>query len=94
MDELPGLIYSGFVWKYQLGKLSKSSYKEFRNKASAEDLEKAIKKGYKFDEFASFYQIISGIGHECSPKKKRGEYEDDICFVYSYIGEKYCKKWR
>ena len=22
MDELPGLIYSGFVWKYQLGKLS------------------------------------------------------------------------
>ena len=25
MDELPGLIYSGFVWKYQLGKLSNDS---------------------------------------------------------------------
>ena len=48
--------------------IHKSSCEEFHNKVSNEDFKKP-KKGYKFDESASFYQIISGIGHECSPKK-------------------------
>lgn len=55
--------------KEKYREIHRSSYEEFRNKASSEDLEKAKKNKYKFNESASFYQTISGIGNACSPKK-------------------------
>lgn len=65
--------------KEKYREIHKSSCEEFYNKASKEDSDNAKKKGYRFEESASFYQTISGIGNKYSPKKN----EVSMAMIYA-----------
>lgn len=57
------------------------------NELSEQNREEAEKKGYRFNASASFYDIISAIGHECSPIKKNVSMEMIYSLFLVLLGE-------